>query len=198
MHDLLQPRGTWAGYAASTRADARGRFRVRGTFGSACSMRVEAPGFYTRQLPWISIGMPFDVSLEASGFVHGAVVDDDGAPLEGFVLLLHEYASTEPGSAVRLTAGRYRLPIAMRGRFRVAVFDAQDLPLVESDVLAGPGEVRQHAAAGAQVGPVVDIELEHRIGGGGEFDLRLVVQRVLVFRGDQFEQHVAEAGIVAR
>lgn len=141
VHDLLQPRGTWAGYAASTRADARGRFRVRGTFGSACSMRVEAPGFYTRQLPWISIGMPFDVSLEASGFVHGAVVDDDGAPLEGFVLLLHEYASTEPGSAVRLTAGRYRLPIAMRGRFRVAVFDAQDLPLVESDVLAGPGEV---------------------------------------------------------
>ena len=54
------------------------------------------------------------------------------------------------------------------------------------------------AASFGKLGPVVHRDLENREGGGREFDLSLVEQGVLVLRCDQFEDHVAKAGVMAR
>ena len=63
--------------------------------------------------------------------------------------------------------------------------------------VARAGEMDKLAAAFLQLRPVVDLEFEYGEGGGGELDFGLVEKGVLIGRGDQFEQHVAKARVVA-
>lgn len=131
----------WAETAYGSRAitDDRGVFVLPGVFASAMAVDVEADGFYTRRFPWVDLGSPLDVQLAPSGFVAGTVLREDGSPFEGTVTLSYEFVGANQES-VPIEAGRFRIAVRQRCRFKVTAIARDRSAIADSALLQGPAE----------------------------------------------------------
>ena len=115
----------------------RGVFSLPGVFANAMSFAVFADGFYTKEIPSVGFGSPLDIQLQRSGFVEGVVHDASDQALVGTVMLSREFLGADP-EPIPIIDGKFRIPVRLRGRFRVSASNTQGTVVAESDLLDGP------------------------------------------------------------
>src|SRR5262245_7911632 len=97
-------------YGSQATTAESGVFLLRGVFANAMTVTVAADGYYSRTLPAMDLAAPFDVQLEASGFVEGMVLDEAGKPFDALVVATHEFMDAEC-PPVRSRQGKFRLGV---------------------------------------------------------------------------------------
>ncbi|MCB9878092.1 MAG: carboxypeptidase regulatory-like domain-containing protein [Planctomycetes bacterium] len=118
-------------------SDERGYVHVPGVPKTGMLATIDAPGFAVTS-QFVGHGAPFDVTLEATGFVRGRVVDHDGAPVAGARMYVG-------GKITRITRsdadGRFELTAPKAWRFQVtASLPLPNLRNFASEQLSGPTE----------------------------------------------------------
>ncbi len=133
--------GSWmkTSFGSEALSNARGVFTLPGVFASAMNLRIEADGYYTHFFGSVDLGSPLDVRLRPSGFVEGQVVDELGQPLEGAVMISHEFGDATDGYP-STAGGRFRIGVSKPGRFRVTAYDNYRGVIAQSELLDGPAE----------------------------------------------------------
>ncbi|MGB3966871.1 MAG: carboxypeptidase-like regulatory domain-containing protein, partial [Planctomycetota bacterium] len=119
--DCLSPYA-WlaAGYASRAISNERGVFVLAGVFGQAMNVTVNADGCYERRLPCVDLAQPLDVQLDASGFVEGTLLDEEGKPANGVVAAAYEFlGSYGAPRPVAVVGGKWRLPVTLPCRLFV-------------------------------------------------------------------------------
>ena len=126
------------------RTDAGGRFTIPGLPATGVRTAVQAPGHFTERC-FAQPGTPLEVTLQASGFVRGRVVDDHGAAVADLVVEIRGLGQDEPWpfELPRTdTDGRFTIGIPCRGPFRVhgMTMGATAMMSLTSELLRGPAD----------------------------------------------------------
>lgn len=125
---------------SATTSDARGIFTLRGVHTSGMTLALSAPGYYEVRRTAVERQTPLDVTLAPSGFTMGRVLDREGRAQRGFVQPVYEAESVCAEGVETDAAGRFRIPITLRARYRLVARGAA-MPFDSlSPILEGPAD----------------------------------------------------------
>ncbi len=128
---------------AGGRSDDAGRFAIPGVAPTGLRVWVLAPG-YASEPRFTFAGKPLDVTLHATGFVRGRLVDEHGAPVANVPLWIQGLGEALPWTAELPTTradGSFTLGISCRGPFRVVGMpQAPTMQSFTSELLHGPAD----------------------------------------------------------
>ena len=126
--------------------DQSGIFSLPTTLPTAVALEFEGKGCYRHIQAPVSVGMPLEVTLHASGEIAGRVLDAEGRGVEG-ALVTAAYERRGSVSKVRSgPGGIFSLPLDYDARYRVVASRSDDNKEMtrtitrsrESDVMRGP------------------------------------------------------------
>jgi len=126
----------WEAIGGAAKSDAEGIFVLHGVPTYATKLEIDAAGYYRTIVPSAEPGTPLDLTIHPSGFVTGTISNADGSRFTDRVLLFHEFDSDWRSHAV--TEGRFRVPVELPGRYRVAIMDASLQTRAVTPVLEEP------------------------------------------------------------
>lgn len=126
------------------RTDAGGRFTIPGLPATGVRTAVQAPGHFTERC-FAQPGTPLEVTLQASGFVRGRVVDDHGAAIADVAVQIRglgehdDWYFDQPRTRAD---GSFTVGIPCRGPFRVhgTTTTTTAQPYLTSELLRGPAD----------------------------------------------------------
>ncbi len=126
----------WAHPFTAARTDAKGVARIDGVVSSGVQVVVDDPGWHSAQSPPTALGEPVELVTRPLGSARGRVVDAEGKPVRGTVLLtdLTGRVLTRNFSKASLDdEGGFDLPIRYDARYCLRVRDPRADPLRTED-----------------------------------------------------------------
>lgn len=99
------------------RSDANGRFELRGALPAGACVVATKPGHATSIASPVAVGDRLQLTMAATGFARGVVVDREGNGVAEYLALIDEFGNE---TAARSEAdGRFELTLPSRGRWTV-------------------------------------------------------------------------------